>query len=290
MLGHKLMQVLGATPSLEVHGTVRSLPSEEFRSPGVEYHAGVDLAGGTASVARVLDAVAPDVIVNAIGAIKQRDLYSDIDRTYFLNGSLPHLLSHLNPNRDGRTIHFSTDCVYTGSRGSYLETEAPDATDVYGRSKAIGELTYAPHLTIRTSIIGFELSAHLGLVGWLMRQTRGSTIHGYTEAIFSGLPTVELSRTVRDLIVTPSQFTGVWHVASQPISKFDLLTRINAALDLGLDIQPSSSVRIDRSLLDVRFRSATGTTTPGWDELTASLRADFVSWPYAGLYDAVRPS
>lgn len=290
MLGHKLVQVLGECSTFEVHCTVRHLPPESFRSPHVTYHTGVDLEAGTGSIAATLAVLAPDFVVNAVGAIKQRDVYTDIDRTYRLNGSLAHLLSHLNPNPVGRTIHFSTDCVFSGTRGGYQETDVPDASDVYGRSKAVGELSYSPHLTIRTSIIGFELAAHLGLVGWLLSQPRGNTIRGFTHAIFSGLPTVSLARLVRDLIAKPVPCTGVWHIASQPISKFDLLSRINSALDLGLVIEPCGDVQIDRSLNDTKFRAVTKTTTPTWDVLLAELTADYASLPYASIYNVLRAS
>jgi len=288
MLGHKLVHVLSADSGLDVHTSVRRPGQAAFLHPDATYHPDVDLSTGTESIARLLTSLAPDVVINAVGAIKQRDLYADIDQTYFINGSLPHLLSHLNPNRDGRTIHFSTDCVYTGDRGNYAESTAPDSLDVYGRSKAVGEIAYGRHLTIRTSIIGFETAAHLGLVGWLLRQPTGSSVSGYSRAIFSGLPTVSLSRTVHSLIVGDSERCGLWHVASEPITKLELLQRLNAALSLGLEVTPSDTVRIDRSLDDSRFRLATHTLRPNWDTLIAELATDFASLPYAALYDALR--
>ena len=281
MLGHKLAHVLGAASDLETHVTCRQLPAEPFCAEGVNYHAGVALEAESATLRAVLHETTPDVIVNAAGAIKHRDLKSDAGSTLFMNAALPHALAAGNPNRAGRVIHFSTDCVFTGSRGNYTEADQPDATDLYGLSKAAGELRYAPHLTIRTSIIGFEIANHLGLVAWFLAQPDGATVRGYSKAIFSGLPTVTLSRTVLQLIRDGIPLDGLYHVASEPIPKLDLLTRLREALGLRRTITPSDDVAIDRSLDDTRFRSATGTVRPGWDALMTELTQDYHSLPYA---------
>lgn len=282
MLGHKLAQVVGRAAEFEVHGTCRSLPGPAFRAPAVRYHAGVDLDIGGKALAEIVHRVRPDVILNAAGAIKHRELSSDAAGTLFLNGALPHALAALNPNPRGRVIHFSTDCVFTGAKGGYRESDQPDATDLYGLSKAAGELRYGPHLTIRTSIIGFEIANHLGLLAWFMRQPAHATVKGYTRAIFSGLPTVTLSETVLRIIRNFPDLTGLYHVASEPIAKFDLLARIQAALGLDREIVASEDVVIDRSLDDTRFRDATGTARPQWDELIAALKTDHDSLPYDG--------
>ena len=280
MLGHKLAQVLGASDRLEVHATVRRPPPEGFAFDGVEYHAGVDLAAGSGPLARLLAETAPDVVVNAVGAIKQKDLYAAVDETFYVNASLPHLIALLNPNPDGRVVHFSTDCVFRGDRGMYTEGDAPDVEDLYGRSKACGEVGYGRHLTLRTSIVGFETGAQLGLLGWFFSQPRGSTLRGFTQAIYGGLPTVTLARTVRRLVEDGMPLSGLWHVASQPIAKFDLLSRVNQAFGLGHTLIPDDTLRMDRSLDDTRFRGATGTARPGWDALVAELQEDFASLPY----------
>lgn len=289
MLGHKLAHVLSATPGLEVHCTVRREPDAAFAAPGATYHAGVEIGYGDGGLARVLKATAPDVVVNAVGAIKQKDLYAAMDETFWLNGVLPHLVPLLNPNPGGRLIHVSTDCVFRGDRGGYTEADRPDAEDLYGRSKAAGEVDYGRHLTLRTSIIGFETAGHLGLLGWFLRQPRGSTLRGFTGAIYSGLPTATLSRTIRDLVLAGADApTGLYQVASEPISKLELLERVNRALGLGHTLVPDDSLRMDRSLDDARFRAATRTRRPGWDELVDELAADARSLPYAGVYPCLQ--
>jgi len=283
MLGHKLVQLLGADPTLELHATVRRVPPPEFAG-GVTYHPGIDVAYGSTRLRELLDALRPDVVVNAVGAIKQKDLHSAVDETFYLNGAFPHLLALHNPG--GRLIHISTDCVFRGDRGAYTEAERPDAEDLYGRSKAMGEVDYGRHLTLRTSIIGPEISGHLGLLGWFFSQPRGSTLRGYSRAIYSGLPTVVLGRTIHRLIRDDAPLSGIYHVASEPIDKHTLLQRLNEALELGHTILPDDSLRIDRSLDDRRFRKATATPRPGWDELVADLVEDLRTLPYA--YPALR--
>ena len=283
MLGHKLAQVFAADGGWEVHATVRSgPPPAPFAPQGVVYHAGVEL-GSADGVARILDTVAPEVVLNAVGAIKQKDLKSAVDATFFVNGTLPHLPALLAP-APCRVVHFSTDCVFRGDRGMYTEAERPDAEDLYGRSKAMGEIDYGPHLTLRTSIIGWELAGHLGLLGWMLRQPPGSTLNGFHRAVYSGLPTITLSRTVLSLLRDHPELRGLYHVASEPIDKLSLLRRVSGALGLGHTFVPSDAVVMDRSLDDARFRGATGTARPGWDALVDDLARDFASLPYDHIY------
>jgi dTDP-4-dehydrorhamnose reductase len=250
----------------------------------VEYHAAPDFSEGAAAITPLIEQTAPDVIINAAGAIKQHDLYSAIDQTFFINGVLPHLLAQLAGPRGARVVHFSTDCVFKGDRGNYSEADKPDVEDLYGRSKAMGEIDYGSHLTIRTSIIGFELTGHFGLLGWFLKQPPGSNLKGFNKAIYSGLPTVTLARLVRDLIVSPLPLTGLYHVASEPIDKFTLLSMVNDALGLGHKLRPNEDLQIDRSLDDTRFRTTTNTKRPGWAELVRDLAEDFNNGSYPQIY------
>jgi dTDP-4-dehydrorhamnose reductase len=290
MLGHKVVQTLAADAALEVHAASRRAVPPGFIPAGVASSTGVDLSAGSRPLRVLLERVRPDVIVNAIGAIKQKDLAATIDETFFLNASLPHLLPLLNPNPNGRVIHISTDCVFDGAKGAYREDDGPDAVDVYGRSKAVGEIGYGPHVTLRTSIIGFEITGHLGLLSWFLKQSPGSAVRGFTKAIFSGLPTVTLSRVIRDTITRHGDLSGLYHVASDPISKYALLGRVNEALDLGCRLEPDDRVKIDRSLDDTRFRQATGTIRPDWEALVDELRNDYLSAPYEPIYQELRGS
>lgn len=286
MLGHKVCEVLGGTPDLDVHATARA--NAVPVTAGVELHPAVDVSTSTRDLGPLLQRLAPDVVVNAVGAVKQKDLRAAIDETFFVNGVLPHAIAQLNPNREGRVVHVSTDCVFAGDRGGYRESERPDALDLYGRSKAIGEIDYGPHVTLRTSIVGFERRGFLGLLSWFASHPPGAVVGGYTGAIYSGLPTVTLAATIRDLLVWPRCPPGLYHVASEPISKYELLARMNEALGLGICIEPDDSLRIDRSLDDTRFRAATGTKRPDWNTLVAELTHDYLTGNYDAIYRSRR--
>jgi len=290
MLGHRAALAFAQAGGFEVHVTVRRPVPAPFIAAGAVYQEGIDLGGGSAAVGRLLRELAPDIVVNAIGAVKQKDLDAAPDETMFLNGALPHLLALLNPNRAGRVLHISTDCVFSGTRGGYKESDVPDAEDLYGRSKAVGEMAYGRHLTLRTSIIGFELAGHLGLISWLFSQPRGTRVHGFRHAIYSGLTTGVLCRAMVAFARDPNAPTGLWHIASERIDKCTLLQRLNDAFDLGLEVTPDDKVRIDRSLDDSRIRACTGTVRPSWDELILDLKHDWAAWPYEGLYAARRAS
>jgi dTDP-4-dehydrorhamnose reductase len=289
MLGHKLVHCLGNDERLEVHCTVRQMPRHDFASSRTTYHTDVLIAHGETRLRDVIQAVQPDIIINAVGAIKQHDLYSAVDDTYYINAVLPHLLALWTQGTSTYVVQFSTDCVFRGDRGGYSEADQPDVEDLYGRSKACGELDYGRHLTLRTSIIGFEPSNQLGLLSWLLRHPRGSEVRGYSEAIYSGLPTTTVGRTLIELVnSTTLSLSGIYHVASEQISKFELLKRVNEALSLGHHILPDLSVKIDRSLSDTRFRAATGTSRPDWGTLVAELVNDFQSLPYASVYPSFK--
>jgi dTDP-4-dehydrorhamnose reductase len=284
MLGHKLVHALEKEPDLDVFCTVRTLPAPAFRAGGVTYVDGVALDRSSSRLAAVLRDVSPRVVINAVGAIKQKDLSGRVDETFFLNGTIPHLVPILSGDPDLRVVHISTDCVFRGDRGDYVEADAPDALDLYGRSKAVGEMDYGHHLTLRTSIIGFETGGFLGLVSWLFRQPRGSVLHGYRRALYSGLPTVELSRDILAQIRAERPLTGLYHVASEPIAKYDLLLALNRAFDLGHEILPEDTFQMNRVLDDSRYRKDTGRPRPEWPELIAALVQDFESLPYGDLY------
>jgi dTDP-4-dehydrorhamnose reductase len=167
-------------------------------------------------------------------------------------------------------IHVSTDCVFSGSRGNYRESDTSDATDLYGKSKFIGEVSYPHTITLRTSIIGHELTGNHSLIGWFLAQS--GPVKGYTKAIFSGLPTVELARVVRDHVLPNRDLSGLYHVAAEPIDKFDLLNIVAKAYGKDIAIEPDDRVSIDRSLNAERFRAATGYVAPAWPDLIARMR------------------
>jgi dTDP-4-dehydrorhamnose reductase len=189
-----------------------------------------------------------------------------------LNALLPHQLAFVAQKAGARLVHFSTDCVFSGKKGNYVETDFPDAEDLYGRTKLLGETHYPHTLTLRTSMIGRELSRKTSLVEWFVAQ-RGP-VQGYRRAIYTGFTTLEIARLVEQLITEHPEANGLWHVSSEPISKFDLLGLVRKHFGLDTEIVPDDTFVCDRSLRSDRFRSAFGYTPPTWDKMIQELAQD----------------
>lgn len=176
-----------------------------------------------------------------------------------------------------RLIHISTDCVFSGRKGNYLETDFPDAEDLYGRSKLLGEVTQQSHaLTLRTSIIGFELATRFGLIEWFL-SNRGKEVNGYRRAIFSGLTTMELSRLIIELITQHPTLAGLYQVSVDPIDKYTLLCMVNDVFQTGITIKPVDNVEINRSLDSTRFRKAVGWITPAWNDMIKAMFEHYIA-------------
>lgn len=271
MLGHKLWQHLRA--HVETWATVRArtgLPTELFDGPHVIE--GVD-AFAFDTIRGAIAASRPSVVVNCIGVIKQLASARDPVTSITINALLPHRLHAACREAGARLIHISTDCVFSGRTGNYSETDHADAEDLYGRSKLLGEATADGALTLRTSMIGRELRTQSGLVEWFLSQ-RGRRVQGYSQAVFSGLTTAVLSQLILDLIERHPALSGLFHVAAEPINKYDLLCRLNRAFDAGSTIEASDVPRVDRSLNGSRLMAATGWTAPDWDNMIDGLAGD----------------
>ena len=215
----------------------------------------------------------PEAVINAIGIVKQRSEAQDAILSLEINSLLPHRLSLLCADIGARLIHISTDCVFSGNKGMYTEDDLEDATDLYGRSKLLGELS-APHaVTLRTSIIGLELSRRKSLIEWFLAQ-RGS-IKGFTRAIYSGFTTKEMARIIELVLLENPSLSGLWHVASSSINKYDLLSVFSGKLGRAdVTIVADSSFACDRSLDGTRFERETGYAPPSWDTMLGELAAE----------------
>ena len=230
-----------------------------------------------ADVERAFSVARPDVVLNAVGIVKQRREAEDAVGTIAVNALLPHQLAARCARAGARLIHLSTDCVFSGARGNYAEADVPDAKDLYGRSKLLGEVDHDACLTVRTSMVGREIGSSRGLVEWFLSR-RGQTVPGFARARFSGLTTLELSRVLADIAEHHRDLRGVWHVAGEPIAKYDLLTLVNDTLGLGTTLEADESFVCDRTLDATRFMNATGYRPPSWATMVAELAAD--STPY----------
>jgi dTDP-4-dehydrorhamnose reductase len=269
MLGNAMLRTFAASAGFVAQGAARSaLPANAPAVLRERVLTGVDVESPDA-LTRLFAEVRPEVVVNCVGLVKQLAESQDPLRAISINSLLPHRLARLCGSTGARLVHVSTDCVFTGERGNYREDDPADAQDLYGRSKHLGEVDYPHAITLRTSIIGHELAGAHGLVGWFLAQP--GSVRGYTKAIFSGLPTVELARVVRDFVIPRPQLHGVYHVSAAPIAKYDLLRLVGEAYSQRREIVPDDKLRIDRSLDSSRFRAATGYVPPGWAELVREM-------------------
>jgi dTDP-4-dehydrorhamnose reductase len=272
MLGHELYLHLRANHDARV--TLRQ-PLAAYVSQGLfdaaNAFGGVEMRTPGA-LERVLSEFRPQAVINAVGIVKQRPESEDAITSIEVNALLPHRLALACRPLGARVVHLSTDCVFTGERGNYSETDRPDATDIYGRSKLLGELTGEGTLTLRTSMIGLGLYRKTSLVDWFLEQK--GRVQGYRHAIFSGLTTRELSRLIGRVIESHPQASGLFHVSAAPISKLDLLTKLRQRLRLNVEIVPVDEPRIDRSLDSTRFRRVFAYTPPSWDDMLDELAHD----------------
>ncbi|MGO6718770.1 dTDP-4-dehydrorhamnose reductase family protein [Rhizobium ruizarguesonis] len=272
MLGNAMFRKLSETQSLAVYGTSRTTSAKSyFRGELTDrIVSGIDVENQD-SLARVLAEIRPDVVINCVGLVKQLSDANDPLAALPINAILPHRLVRFCKLVGARLVHISTDCVFSGSHGNYRESDFPDANDLYGRSKFLGEVDYPNAITLRTSIIGHELGSAHSLIGWFLAQS--GSVKGYSRAIFSGLPTVEIANLVRDVILPRRDLSGLYHVAAAPISKLDLLRLVADTYGKTIEIAPDESLVIDRSLNADRFREATGYAAPSWPDLISLMHA-----------------
>lgn len=272
MLGHHL--ILELSRSHDVVCTLRRDPAD-YTQFGIftaqNSLTGID-ARDTGRLLEAINTVRPDVVVNAIGIVKQQPTSSDVLQSLEVNAVLPHRLAATCQEMGARLIHISTDCVFAGDRGNYGEDDIADAVDTYGRTKHLGEVVGANCLTLRTSMIGLELHRKRSLIEWYLAQS--GTIRGFSRAIYSGLTTLELSRVIGMLITRFPELSGVYQVVSEPISKYDLLAQLNTLLARDdLAIERDDNFFCDRSMKGDLFEAATGYRAPTWDSMLGELAA-----------------
>jgi dTDP-4-dehydrorhamnose reductase len=276
MLGHKMSQILRAAYPDTIGFARRPRPGLLAAKDMIT---GID-AREFDAMASMLRSIRPDYLVNCIGVIKQRPDAQDPTTAISINALLPHRLAGLAAEWGGRLIHFSTDCVFSGSRGGYREEDPSDACDLYGRTKFLGEVHADNALTLRTSIIGRELDGRRSLLEWLLA-SKGETVRGFRRVIWSGVTTNHAARLVSEVIRKYPELSGLFHVAGSAISKHELLCLLRDAYSLDVQIAPDDSECCDRSLSGERLRAAIGYAPPTWPVLIQELASDttpYESW------------
>jgi dTDP-4-dehydrorhamnose reductase len=271
MLGNAVLRFFADQGRHKTIGTARSKMSMELLPARLHELVIPDVdVDNLDSLTRVFAAVRPTVVINCIGLVKQLAEAGDPLFAIPSNALLPHRLAQLCEVAGARLVHVSTDCVFSGKKGHYREEDTADAVDLYGRSKLLGEVAHPHAITLRTSIIGHELRGAHGLINWFLAQENG--VRGYTKAIFSGLPTVELARVIHDFVLPETRLHGLYHVSAEPIDKCALLQLVARVYTKTIDITPDDEVVIDRSLDSSRFRDATGYAPPAWPDLITRMQ------------------
>lgn len=271
MLGNAVMRLFAASAEHTVFGTTRSsvLHQKFPECLHPKLYSNIDVENQD-RLSRLFAEVRPEAVINCVGLVKQRADANDPLAAIPINSMLPHRLAQLCRDAGARLVHVSTDCVFDGGQGGYVEDDCPNACDLYGRSKLLGEVDYENAVTLRTSIIGRELNSAHGLIDWFLAQE--GSVRGYTRAVFSGLPTVELASIVRDFVLPRPDLRGLYHVSAEPISKHDLLAMVADVYGKSIAIVPDDTLVINRSLNSDRFRYATGYQPPNWRDLVRAMR------------------
>lgn len=272
MIGSAMFRVLSEKREWQVWGSLRADSGKRFFSEALATRliSDIDVEKYDALV-RVFAQVQPDVVINCIGLTKHHRESDDPLLSIPLNALLPHRMADLCAAADARLVHVSTDCVFSGTKGGYIEGDAPDAVDVYGKSKHLGEVDYPHAITLRTSTIGHELQSAYGLLEWFLSQ-QGSC-KGFNRAVFSGLPNTVFAQVVRDIVIPRPDLRGLYHVGGQFIGKYELLQLIAQTYGKRIDIIRDDGFVIDRSLNSERFGKATGYVPPAWPALIEAMYA-----------------
>lgn len=273
MLGHKLVQVL--REKFEVFATVRG-NFEEYEKYGFFEKSNLYenvLVENIEEISKIVETLKPDYLINCIGIIKQLPSAKNSVKTIKINALLPHQLAEICDLYNSKLITISTDCVFSGEKGFYGEEDVSDARDLYGKSKHLGEVTEGRHLTLRTSIIGRELGSAHSLIEWFL-SNRGKKIKGFANAIYTGFPTNVFADIIADLILNHKNLSGLYHVSSEPISKYELLILAKKHFQIEIEIEKDLKFKIDRSLDSTKFRQITGFQPESWEEMIEKMAKD----------------
>ena len=247
MLGNAIFRYFSESCDFNVFGTIRSSSALEFLPPKLHKSIILDVdVNDLNSLKKILESIRPDIVINSVGVVKQLDAVNDPLITIPINSLLPHHLAKICLQIDARFIHMSTDCIFTGHKGMYTEEDVPDAQDIYGLSKKLGEVDYMNAITLRTSIIGHELNGNRSLIDWFLSQE--NTVQGFQKAIFSGLPTLEIAKIIKNYVIPNDDMRGIYHVSADPINKYDLLTLVAKIYKKKINIIKNNSFQVDRSL------------------------------------------
>jgi len=275
MLGHQLLKSLQVRHEVKV--TLRQ-EADAYKAYGLftadNSYFGLDVRND-GKLIDILTDFRPQAVINAVGIVKQRQDATSSIQSIEINSLLPHKLAMHCSQVGARLVHMSTDCVFSGRKGGYSEDDEPDALDLYGRSKLLGEVHDAHAVTLRTSIVGLELARKKSLIEWFLDQQ--GEVSGFSRAVYTGFTTQEMARIIEKILIEQPELHGVWQVASQPIDKYTLLRKLQGLLaDGNRSLVKDEKFVCDRSLVGQRFNEAVGYRPPSWDVMLDGLAAQII--------------
>ena len=276
MIGHKIAQSLE-----DFELILASRKSISLKSIGIIKGKMVQHNLITDSLDLLLDSTTPDIIINCAGITTRRGVEDNIVNTRLLNSELPHKLDSWANLNSKKLIHFSTDCIFSGNRGNYLDNDFADADDIYGKSKALGEVDSPNTLTLRCSMIGRELYNFTELFEWL-KKNKNTKIEGYSNTFYSGITTVRMGIILNQILKKNLNLSGIYNISSTPISKFDLLTKLSNAFNLNVEVKQNTNNKSNKVLISEKFTEITGIYPPNWDDLISEFKEDCEK--YKSLY------
>jgi len=275
MLGHVLLREFHKNSKYDLIGTVRDINDTKKYFPAElaeKIIPNID-ALKPEIIKDLISKLKPDVVINCIGIIKQLPNANDAVTTIAINALLPHQIASYCKEAGARMIHVSTDCIFDGVKGNYTEQDTSNAKDLYGKTKALGEVNYDHCLTLRTSMIGHEIKGKYELIEWFFAQT--GKIKGFKHAIYTGLPTIEIARLLDTVVIPDPSLKGLYQVSSQPISKYELLKLVAKIYSKTIEIEPDDNFKCDRSLNGNVFEQKTNYTAPDWETLVKNMYDDY---------------
>ncbi|MES2803314.1 MAG: SDR family oxidoreductase [Bdellovibrionota bacterium] len=272
MIGHQMWYKLNKEFPGMVYGTVRQSANHydrfkifdsKFLIPNLDV---TDFS----KVLQVLEQVKPDVVLNCVGITLRKPEIKNFELTLEVNSLFPQRLGRWAAQHQKRLIHFSTDCVFAGSDGMYTEVSIPDAQDVYGKTKFLGEVLGNYSLTLRCPIVGREIEGKTELIEWFLKQ-KNNKITGYAKAIYSGITSAEMARQIILILRKFPNLTGLYQISSEPISKYELLKLLNQISTTGASIDKDESYSTNKSLDSKKYRQLTGYVPPSWGAMLTEM-------------------
>jgi len=275
MIGHKMYQTISKIHKdtwVTLRKSLTSYSYSEIYNPEKVID-NIDLINFQ-TISNQLNKINPDIVVNACGITIRRGIETLKSNSIILNSALPHFLNEWVTSNNKRLIHFSTDCVFTGAKGDYIDNDNKDASDLYGSTKSMGEVIDSKFaITLRGSMIGSELENKTELFEWFLKQ-KNKKIKGFNKVIYSGITTTKMAEIVLKLIDQFPNLSGVYNISSKPISKFELLKLWNNLFDINANIEIDNSYTSNKNLISDNFYRTISMEQPDWVELSSQLNID----------------